>query len=71
MTDLDLVGIKEIAAMLDVHYVTVHKWRREGNLPPPDHELPRRAMWRRDTILGWAAETGRTVVKAEVPTKEN
>lgn len=54
--DLDLVGMPEIAVMLDVHKATVRRWRTM-------HLLPEAAMvghapvWTRWEILDWAAKT--------------
>lgn len=62
MTDLDLVGVTEIAEMLDVHRVTVAKWRQKGILPKPDFELPKRPLWERSTIEEWVRVTGRSLV---------
>ncbi len=56
---LDLMGPVEIAAMFNVHPVTVDRWRRDGKLPPPDGELRRGPVWQRETIVDWGKETGR------------
>lgn len=56
---LDVVGPAEVATLLNVHPVTVNKWTRAGKLPKPDARLAMGPVWRRSTILTWAALTGR------------
>jgi len=61
----DPVGVKEIAARLDVKAQTVETWRRrhtEGfrRFPHPDWaEIGGRPAWAWSTIWTWAASTGR------------
>lgn len=59
MAKLDMVGVTQIAEMFGVHRVTVARWRRRGLLPAPDADVPNRPAWRRETIIRWAARTGR------------
>ena len=54
----------QIASLLNVHYVTVCRWREpdaKNALPDPDF-VPagnqKRALWAVDTILVWASERG-------------
>ena len=56
---LDVVGPGEVAAMFNVHPVTVSRWQKEGVLPEPDRALLQGPVWRRATIVAWANETGR------------
>lgn len=53
------LGMKEIAALLDVQETTVHRWQQRGKLPPEDGDLSGRKGWWRETILAWDA-AGRT-----------
>ncbi len=61
-TTLDVVGVSEIAHMFNVNRVTVSKWRAAGKLPQPDAELGI-PIWRRNTILRWADDTGRAIIQ--------
>lgn len=61
---LDIVGPTEIADLLGVHRVTVDRWRRDGDLPPPDAVLARGPVWRTSRILAWAENTNRPVVSS-------
>lgn len=58
--DCELFGYQEIAELLGVKPSTVNMWRWGGKLPEPDgpdvHGMP---TYRPETILAWAAETGR------------
>ncbi len=58
---LDIVGPTEIADMFGVHVVTVDRWRRDGVLPPAEAALRRGPVWEKQTIVDWAAATGRTI----------
>ncbi len=53
------IGPGEIRGMFGVTAETVSRWQRTGALPPPDYTLAMGPVWRRDTILEWALETGR------------
>jgi hypothetical protein len=53
-------GLVEMADLLDVGHKTPHAWLRRGLLPPPDHDsVNSNKAWNRDTIIAWAARTGR------------
>jgi hypothetical protein len=53
-------GLLEMADLLDVGPKTPHAWLRRGLLPPPDHDsVNSNKAWNRDTIIAWAARTGR------------
>ncbi len=54
-----LVGIGEIAELLNVKRGTVGQWRHRGVLPDPDQMLLVTPVWWETTIIKWAKETGR------------
>jgi predicted DNA-binding transcriptional regulator AlpA len=58
----EIVGEKEIAAMLAVKENTVHQWKARGNLPEPDGIVSGSPAWFWSTISAWAGATGRTPV---------
>lgn len=56
----DVVGLQEIAALLDVDDRTPHAWLYRKRLPVPDFpSVNGLRAWKRKTIVKWAAETGR------------
>lgn len=56
----DVVGLQEIAVLLDVDSRTPHAWQYRTLLPVPDYEsINGLRAWDRSTIVQWAAETGR------------
>jgi hypothetical protein len=59
MKPLDIVGMTEIASMLNVNVGAVKTWNRRGRLPAPDIRLSCGPIWRRSTIERWAREAGR------------
>lgn len=64
---LDLIGLREIATLLEVQPRTPTIWRNRshrGELDPPMPEPEgyisgNRPVWERRTILTWARKTGR------------
>ena len=60
---VNLVGLKEIAVMLEVGYETVTKWRVREVLPEPDFMVSGTAIWYRSSISAWARSTGRLTSK--------
>lgn len=56
---LDLVGLAEIAELLEVPLETVHTWRHRGVMPEPFTLVSDRPAWLEQHILGWAESTGR------------
>lgn len=51
MTDFDpLVPPAEAARLLGTHRVTIHRWVKQGILPPPLRITPRKIGWRQSTI---------------------
>lgn len=63
MTDpdqLSIVGLQEIAELLEVNKRTPHAWQYRKLLPPPDYpSVNGLKAWNRSTIMEWAARTGR------------
>lgn len=60
MTTAKVFGRTEIAGLLQVDSRTPHAWFARKLLPPPDHDAVNGTpAWDRDTILAWAAVTGR------------
>jgi len=56
----DIIGLREIADLLNVKPRTPHIWKYRDLLPEPDYELINcSAAWNRSTIILWAAETNR------------
>jgi hypothetical protein len=58
MKPLDIVGMTEIAAMLNVNVGAVKTWNRRGHLPAPDARLSCGPIWQRSTIERWRNEAG-------------
>lgn len=57
---MQIVGRTEIAILLDVDSRTPHAWMSRRLLPEPDHaSVNGNPAWNRDTIVAWAALTGR------------
>jgi len=52
--------ITDIATACGVQRATVDIWRHRGVLPAPHVSTPR-PKWEPDTIIAWAAETGRSI----------
>lgn len=56
----EILGLQEIATTLDVAHRTPHAWKFRGNLPPADYEsVNGLEAWDWDTIVAWAASSGR------------
>lgn len=54
-----LVGIAEIAGLLEVAPATVHTWRHRRLMPEPYTLVSDRPAWLESVLLGWAESTGR------------
>lgn len=55
-----IVGLKEIGPLLEVDGRTPHAWHYRKLLPVPDYaSINGIRAWDRQTIVDWAAETGR------------
>lgn len=59
MSELDIVGLKEIAERLGVKQQTAAAWRHRGLLPPPEGRVSGAPAWQWQTIEAWALTTGR------------
>lgn len=56
----EVVGLQEMADLLEVGRRTPHAWQYRRLLPPPDFaSINGMRAWRTSTILQWAANTGR------------
>lgn len=59
----EVLGLQEIAELLEVDKRTPHAWQYRKLLPPPDYaSVNGLRAWKRDTIVKWAAKTGRLPV---------
>jgi len=55
-----VLGLQEIAELLEVEKRTPHAWQYRKLLPPPDFDsVNGLKAWKRETIVRWAAKTGR------------
>jgi hypothetical protein len=59
MTQIDIVGLKEMAERLGVKQQTAAAWRHRGLLPPPEGTVSGAPAWTWATIERWAIQTGR------------
>lgn len=57
--DDDVVDLRGIADLLVVSRTTPSVWRQRGVLPDPDFPELQRPLWKRDTIITWARNSGR------------
>jgi len=57
----ELLGINEVAELLDVRPNQVSVWAHRSKMPIPDVVLNggRTPVWVRDTIINWAADVGK------------
>jgi len=65
-----VLGLVEIAEFLEVDKRTPYAWVYRGKMPEPDHpEVNGGKAWDRETVVRWAAETGRLPesLEGEVP----
>ena len=63
-----ILGLQEIAPLLEVDKRTPHAWQYRKLLPTADYaSINGLRAWNRQTIIKWAAETGRLpeALKAE------
>jgi excisionase family DNA binding protein len=47
------LSVKEVAALLEIHPSTIHRWRKTGRLPKPFTKPWGQPRWRLDEILKW------------------
>jgi len=60
MATAEILGVSELPAFLGFQRSTVHVWGYRGQLPAPDYpSINGFGAWKRQTILEWAAQTGR------------
>ena len=58
-----VLGLIEIADLLDVDKRTPHAWFYRGLMPEPDHQSVNGSRaWERASVIAWAAKTGRLPV---------
>lgn len=61
-----ILGVSELPEFLGVQRTTVHVWGYRKQLPPPDFvSINGFKAWYRQTVIRWAAETGRLPVWLE------
>lgn len=59
-TNYEILGLQEIAELLQVEKRTPHAWQYRRLLPPPDFDsINGLKAWKRRTIVSWAKKTGR------------
>lgn len=63
---VEVIGVSELPQFLGFKRSTVHVWGYRKQLPPADLVINGFAAWKRETILKWAAETGR-IRKDQLP----
>jgi predicted DNA-binding transcriptional regulator AlpA len=54
MAKLDLVGVPEIAEMLQVHRRTVWRYLESPDFPEVVAEVRRKRLWERQAVKEWA-----------------
>lgn len=57
----ELLGVNEVADLLDVRPNQVSVWAHRGKMPTPDVVLNggKTQVWVRDTIINWASDVGK------------
>lgn len=55
----DLLGRREIAAILKVQVNTVDQWRQRGLFPLPRRRIGGSPVWTRADVVRWAVASGR------------
>jgi len=60
MSTHEILGLQEIAELLEVEKRTPHAWQYRKLLPPADFDsINGLKAWKRKTVLRWAKATGR------------
>lgn len=59
LRDVDLMGLKEIAELLDVSIQRAHQLAAANGFPEPLGETSAGRVWRRADVEKWAKRTGR------------
>jgi predicted DNA-binding transcriptional regulator AlpA len=57
VSPLDLVGVPEIAEMLDVSRPSVWRYVRRNDFPEPDAQVSGKRLWKRTAVARWAKKT--------------
>lgn len=57
MAPVDLVGVPEIAEMLDVARPSVWRYVRRDDFPAPEAEVSGKRLWKRAAVERWARKT--------------
>jgi predicted DNA-binding transcriptional regulator AlpA len=57
VSPLDLVGVPEIAEMLDVSRPSVWRYVRRDDFPKPDAQVSGKRLWKRAAVERWAKKT--------------
>jgi predicted DNA-binding transcriptional regulator AlpA len=52
----DLVGLAEVAAMLNTSRTQANRWTRREDFPEPIARLRATPVWRADDVKAWAKE---------------
>ena len=52
----------DLAKRYQIHVVTIWKWLRSGNLPPPTRLGPNTVAWRSDHIEAWESERSAVLI---------
>jgi hypothetical protein len=50
--------LDEVAAALGVSRRSIERERSAGRFPPPDLQIGKMPLWRRETLVGWIAQGG-------------
>jgi len=68
----ELMGVNEVAELLDVKPALISTWAHRAKMPKPDVLLNagKTQVWLRETIIDWAGETGKLPINFEVNWKK-
>ncbi len=58
-TKMELLGIEDVAAELEVTVNTASVWRHRGKLPAADWVVSGRPIWKASTIRRWISREAR------------
>lgn len=59
--DRKYYGIADIAKLLGVTRLTIHRWLSQGEFPNPDIKFKRTHRWKAESIDAWVANQATTV----------
>lgn len=57
MSPLDLVGVPEIAELLDASRPSVWRYVRRNDFPKPEAQVSGKRLWKRSAVEQWAKKT--------------